>query len=158
MSREQIRERLVARLLEAGQMPPSRVIDYYTDNMALGEGTLGKALRWSLRQRDAATTVWSALRSLEQIVRGRPVQHWHIKGIHRAEQNPGRPRHEIILDHDAGKWLAVGEHDVFDIWLGPDSNDEPLEVSVVICLLVFSARMQMPYTARWLQNPGMKTL
>jgi hypothetical protein len=128
MSREQIRERLVARLLEAGQMPPSRVVDYYTDNIALGEGTLGKTRRWSLRQRDAATTGWSALRSLEQIVRGRAVQHWHIMGIHRVEPSPGSPRHEIILNHDAGKWLAVGEDDVFDIWLGPVSNGEPLKV------------------------------
>jgi hypothetical protein len=126
MNREQVRERLTARFLESGKMLPSRVVDYYADDIVLGESPAGRARRWSRRQMDAAAAGWTALRSLAKMARGGPVPHWHSMGIHQITPSLNKPRHEIVLDHDADRWLAIGAEDVFDVWFGTARTNEPL--------------------------------
>jgi hypothetical protein len=128
MSQEKVRERLVAKLLESGKMLPSRVVDFYANDIALGGSAPGRARRWSRRRMDRATAGWSALRSVEAMVRGRPVSHWHSTGIHEITASLRKPRQEVILDHGADRWLAIGEEDVFDVWLCTARANEPLIV------------------------------
>jgi hypothetical protein len=125
LSRDDVRRRLVEELFRRGEMLPSRVADYYTDDVLLGDDMAGRTRRWARRQLSVTTAGWHALRSVGAMARHRPPPHWHAMGIHRVTPSQKGQRLEIVLDSGAEKWLAVGEADAIDVWLGPADRGTP---------------------------------
>jgi hypothetical protein len=125
MSREQVRQRLVAELLGRGEMPPSRAVDHYVDDIMRTVGASGTGSRgtsWHAAG-GAAKAGLRVLRGAEALVSRRPAPHWHARGMHRVVPDWRAPRLEVIVDHDGAKWLAVGEEDVVEVWLGVTAGD-----------------------------------
>lgn len=125
MSREDVRRRLVEELLHRGEMLPSRVTDYYTDDILLGDDLAGRARRWTRRQMSITAAGWHVLRSAGAMARHRTPPPWQAIGIRRVTPSHQGQRLEVVLDSGAGKWLAVGESDAIDVWLAPADEGPP---------------------------------
>jgi hypothetical protein len=133
MSKAEIRARLAAELLARGEMPPARVIDYYSRDVALGNGPYGTALRVGKKTVEAAWAMGLGVRSLGAAASGRAMPHWHIMGIHWVVPDKLGPRFDVTLRAGSGRWLAVGERDAIEVWLKmekPQGKSENQEVMV----------------------------
>jgi hypothetical protein len=109
-SRDETRALLVAELRARGIMssPPSvdLLVDYVAGGAAQRVGFQAKLGGFALRYLSAA-------------VRHRPLPAWDVTAMRLVPSSlPVRPV-EVILSGDARQHLAVGDADIFEVWLAP---------------------------------------
>lgn len=107
-SRAETRALLVAELRARGIMSPPPSVDLLVDYVAGGP-----AQRLAFQVRQAGL----ALRFLSAAIRHRPLPAWDVTATRIVPSSlPVRPT-EVILSGDASQHLAVGDADIFEVWL-----------------------------------------